>query len=62
MSLVIILSGKYCANLVDTDRAALAKEHGYSVTLCSLKPLTCTPKNNLLIGIAPKSIHKNTPS
>jgi len=37
-------------NLVDTDRASLAKEKGYNVTLCSLLPLNCTPKNNLLIG------------
>lgn len=54
--------GKYCANLVDTDRAALAKEHGYTVTLCSLKPLTCTPKNNLLIGVAPKSNTREDPT
>ncbi|KAK3599982.1 hypothetical protein CHS0354_012635 [Potamilus streckersoni] len=42
--------GKYCMNLVDTDRAMLAQEHGYEVILCSLHPLSCTPKNNLLIG------------
>ncbi|XP_076070465.1 glutathione S-transferase C-terminal domain-containing protein-like [Mytilus galloprovincialis] len=58
--LVLEEQGKYCANLVDTDRAALAKEHGYKVTLCSLNPLTCTPKNNLLIGIAPEQ--KTEPS
>ncbi|XP_063413306.1 glutathione S-transferase C-terminal domain-containing protein-like [Mytilus trossulus] len=59
-NLVLEEQGKYCANLVDTDRAALAKEHGYKVTLCSLNPLTCTPKNNLLIGIAPEQ--KSEPS
>ncbi|KAL4229713.1 hypothetical protein ACF0H5_010101 [Mactra antiquata] len=42
--------GRYCMNLVDTDRADLARENGYNVTLCSLKPLSCTPKNNLLVG------------
>ncbi|KAL3880203.1 hypothetical protein ACJMK2_032464 [Sinanodonta woodiana] len=42
--------GKYCMNLVDTDRAMLAQEHGYEVILCFLQPLSCTPKNNLLIG------------
>ncbi|KAK6172982.1 hypothetical protein SNE40_016526 [Patella caerulea] len=42
--------GCYCANLVDTDRAELAREQNYTVSLCSLKPLSCTPKNNLLIG------------
>ncbi|XP_067663724.1 glutathione S-transferase C-terminal domain-containing protein-like [Haliotis asinina] len=42
--------GRYCSNLVDTDRAELAREQGYSVILCSLQPLTCTPKNNLILG------------
>ncbi|KAL5012843.1 hypothetical protein ScPMuIL_011394 [Solemya velum] len=42
--------GKYCMNLVDTDRLSLAKENGYTVRLTSLQPLSCTPKNNLLIG------------
>ncbi|XP_071088238.1 glutathione S-transferase C-terminal domain-containing protein-like [Haliotis cracherodii] len=42
--------GRYCSNLVDTDRAQLAREQGYSVILCSLQPLTCTPKNNLILG------------
>ncbi|XP_060064332.1 glutathione S-transferase C-terminal domain-containing protein-like [Ylistrum balloti] len=42
--------GKYCMNLVDTDRASLAKESGYTVDLCSLLPPSCTPKNNILIG------------
>jgi len=37
-------------NLVDSDRARLAIEQGYNVKLCSLQPLSCTPKNNLLIG------------
>ena len=40
-------------NLVDTDRASVAVEMGYKVTLTSLQPLTCTPKNNLIIGEAP---------
>ena len=42
--------GKYCMNLVDTDRSLYAQEHGYKTSLCSLKPLSCTPKNNLIIG------------
>ncbi|KAK7097418.1 glutathione S-transferase C-terminal domain-containing protein-like isoform X2 [Littorina saxatilis] len=42
--------GRQCMNLVDSDRAELAREAGYSVTLTSLQPLTCSPKNNLLIG------------
>lgn len=47
--------GRYCMNLVDTDRLAYTEEKGYDVILCSLQPLTCTPKNNLLIG-TPKYI------
>ncbi|ESO93684.1 hypothetical protein LOTGIDRAFT_104845, partial [Lottia gigantea] len=43
--------GVYCANLVDTDRAELARENHYSVSLCTLQPKSCTPKNNLLIGV-----------
>ena len=50
----LVSQGRLCMNLVDTDRALIAREHGYQVTLCSLQPLTCTPKNNLLIG-KPKS-------
>lgn len=42
--------GKYCMNLVDTDRSLYAREHGYRTSLCSLIPLSCTPKNNLIIG------------
>ncbi|KAH9513811.1 hypothetical protein Btru_031463 [Bulinus truncatus] len=42
--------GHLCMDLIDTDRAEHAKLHGYSVTLTSLKPLSCTPKSNLLIG------------
>ncbi|XP_064609415.1 LOW QUALITY PROTEIN: glutathione S-transferase C-terminal domain-containing protein-like [Liolophura sinensis] len=45
--------GKHCSNLVDTDRGLLFQQHGYSVTLCSLQPVTCTTKNNLLIGVPP---------
>ncbi|RUS71418.1 hypothetical protein EGW08_020822 [Elysia chlorotica] len=43
--------GRECMNLVDSDRAAYARELGYHVTLCSLQPLSCTPKNNLIVGI-----------
>ncbi|XP_025085761.1 glutathione S-transferase C-terminal domain-containing protein-like [Pomacea canaliculata] len=42
--------GRLCMNLVDFDRAQLAIESDYKVNLCSLQPLTCSPKNNLLIG------------
>ena len=49
----LVSQGRLCMNLVDTDRALVARENGYHVTLCSLQPLTCTPKNNLLVGKPP---------
>ncbi|KAL8575601.1 hypothetical protein ACOMHN_028622 [Nucella lapillus] len=48
--------GRQCMNLVDSDRAHLAREAGYTVTLTSLQPLTCSPKNNLLIGYKPSAV------
>ena len=44
--------GKHCMGLVDLDRSCVAKEHGYRVTLCTMRPYDCTPKNNVLIGYA----------
>ncbi|CAG4951597.1 unnamed protein product [Colias eurytheme] len=43
--------GARCMAIIDSDRGKLAEEHGYKVTLSRLKPLSCTPKNNLLIGV-----------
>ncbi|CAK1586796.1 unnamed protein product [Parnassius mnemosyne] len=43
--------GAKCMAVIDSDRARLAEEFGYRVTLSRLTPLSCTPKNNLLIGI-----------
>ncbi|XP_074650965.1 glutathione S-transferase C-terminal domain-containing protein-like [Tubulanus polymorphus] len=43
--------GEKCMGLIDTDRALFAEENNYAVSLCKLKPTTCTTKNNLLIGI-----------
>ena len=45
--------GLLCMDLVDTDRALAARELGYSVTLAKLSPPSCTPKNNLLVGVPP---------
>ncbi|KAM3965780.1 glutathione S-transferase C-terminal domain-containing protein homolog [Aphomia sociella] len=47
----LTVRGARCMAVIDSDRARLAEEFGYKVTLSRLKPLTCTPKNNLLIGI-----------
>ncbi|XP_013200963.2 glutathione S-transferase C-terminal domain-containing protein homolog [Amyelois transitella] len=47
----LTVRGARCMAIIDSDRAGLAKEFGYNVTLSRLKPLSCTPKNNLLIGV-----------
>ena len=43
--------GKLCMGIIDMDRCLHAKEAGYTVSLAKLIPETCTPKNNLLVGI-----------
>lgn len=47
----LTVRGSKCMAVIDSDRGRLAEEYGYKVTLSRLKPLTCTPKNNLLIGV-----------
>lgn len=47
----LTVRGSRCMAVIDSDRARLAQEFGYKVTLSRLKPLSCTPKNNLLIGV-----------
>lgn len=47
----LTVRGSRCMAAIDSDRARLAEEFGYKVTLSKLKPVTCTPKNNLLIGV-----------
>ena len=36
--------------VIDMDRKLFAEEKGYDVTICSLQPLTCSPKNNMMFG------------
>lgn len=43
--------GYFCMDIVDTDRKLQAVEKGYKVYLGKLQPPSCTPKNNLLVGI-----------
>lgn len=43
--------GYTCMAAVDKDRAMRAIEVGYNVTISKLEPPTCTPKNNMLVGI-----------
>lgn len=45
--------GKCAMEYVDTDRLHMAEECGYRTMLCTLSPSTCSPKNNLLIGLPP---------
>ncbi|KAK0086342.1 hypothetical protein PV325_003349 [Microctonus aethiopoides] len=46
--------GYECMNSIDNDRKLCAEQFGYKVHLTKLKPESCTPKNNLLIGIPMK--------
>ncbi|XP_046662547.1 glutathione S-transferase C-terminal domain-containing protein homolog [Homalodisca vitripennis] len=43
--------GERCMAIVDYDRCLLARERGYSTSLAKLIPQTCSPKNNLIVGI-----------
>ncbi|KAK7789975.1 hypothetical protein R5R35_008501 [Gryllus longicercus] len=43
--------GKKCMGIIDKDRCLHASEAGYFVSLAKLIPESCTPKNNLLVGI-----------
>lgn len=45
------VSGKKCMCLVDMDRATAAEEHGYSVQVLSMEPESCSPKNNMIVGV-----------
>ncbi|KAK1791929.1 hypothetical protein P4O66_013904 [Electrophorus voltai] len=43
--------GKRCMGLVDLDRGWAAEAHGYSVRVMTMEPESCSPKNNMLVGI-----------
>ncbi|KAM8802899.1 glutathione S-transferase C-terminal domain-containing protein [Rhynchonycteris naso] len=45
------LIGKQCMCLVDLDRARAAEEHAYSVQVISMEPESCSPKNNMIVGV-----------
>ncbi|XP_012664737.1 glutathione S-transferase C-terminal domain-containing protein isoform X3 [Otolemur garnettii] len=45
------LIGKQCMYLVDLDRAKAAEECGYSVQVISMEPESCSPKNNMIVGV-----------
>ncbi|XP_043917239.1 glutathione S-transferase C-terminal domain-containing protein [Protopterus annectens] len=48
------LTGKRCMGLVDLDRAWAAKESGYSAQIISMEPESCSPKNNMVVGVPSK--------
>ncbi len=43
--------GERAMALIDGDRACAAEELGYQVRVSKLKPTSCTPKNNLIVGV-----------
>ncbi|XP_054998190.1 glutathione S-transferase C-terminal domain-containing protein [Sorex araneus] len=45
------LIGKQCMYLVDLDRARAAEERGYSAHVISMEPESCSPKNNMIVGV-----------
>jgi len=46
-----LILGKQCMGLVDLDRAWAAEERNYSVQVISMEPESCSPKNNMFVGI-----------
>lgn len=48
--------GYVCMSIVDLDRKFEAMTRGYVVHLGKLQPETCTPKNNLLVGILNRNV------
>ncbi|KAL6487825.1 hypothetical protein MHYP_G00044510 [Metynnis hypsauchen] len=45
------LIGKRCMGLVDLDRGWAVETHGYSVRVMTMEPESCSPKNNMLVGV-----------
>ncbi|XP_072534592.1 glutathione S-transferase C-terminal domain-containing protein [Salminus brasiliensis] len=43
--------GKCCMGLVDLDRSWAAETSGYSVRVMTMEPESCSPKNNMLVGV-----------
>lgn len=50
--------GQLCMRLIDADRLAHAKELGYETKLFLMIPVTCSPKNHLLVGTPENKIQK----
>lgn len=43
--------GFFCMDIIDNDRRLFAEAYGYKVHLGKLQPPSCTPKNNMLVGL-----------
>ncbi|XP_044284304.1 glutathione S-transferase C-terminal domain-containing protein isoform X1 [Varanus komodoensis] len=43
--------GKHCMGLVDLDRAWNVERWNYSVQVITMEPETCSPKNNMIVGV-----------
>uniref|UniRef100_A0A2P2I8H2 Glutathione S-transferase C-terminal domain-containing protein homolog n=1 Tax=Hirondellea gigas TaxID=1518452 RepID=A0A2P2I8H2_9CRUS len=44
------VQGQLCMRLIDGDRLSHAAELGYSTSLLLMRPVTCSPKNHILVG------------
>lgn len=44
-----------CKLLIESDRLAAAREAGYRTWLAGMHPASCTPKNDVLVGVFAKS-------
>ncbi len=43
--------GEKCMKIVDVDRCLYAEETGYHVYVAKMKPVSCSPKNNFIVGV-----------
>lgn len=43
--------GEKCMKIIDVDRCLHAEECNYQVYLAKMKPVTCSPKNNFIVGV-----------
>ena len=60
-----LAQGRLAMDAVDSDRCRAVMEEAASyasVSLGSLRPLECTPKNNLLVGVRREHLHSAAPT
>ena len=49
-----LAQGDSAMDLIDSDRGWQARENGYTVQIKKMQPRSCTPKNNVLVGVCEK--------